>query len=176
MAGGLTVGDIDNDSWLDIFVVGYESNNLLFKNNQDGTFSNVTAAAGVNITNSRATSAAFADFDNDGWQDLFVTTFGAGEPTVFRNLQNGHFENVTAQTGITSDKMSLSMAFGDYDRDDDIDMFVTHWTEMEGSDHTQYLWSNNGDGTFVDATTDAISDENGMGTSVGDYDNDGDLD
>ena len=163
---------------------------------------------------------------------MFVSSFADGQPTVFKNLKDGTFENVTDQTGLDqAAKVSFSMAFGDYDRDGDLDLFITHWREADGSEFLQYLWANDGNGhytdvsaisgvaaalkaadvktftpnftdinddgwpdlliasdfgttrvlmnnggTYVDATTDVISDENGMGASVGDYDDDGDLD
>ncbi|MCJ8270827.1 MAG: VCBS repeat-containing protein, partial [Psychrosphaera sp.] len=232
MGASVTVGDYNNDGWLDIYLVRYKNDNLLYKNNGDGTFTDVSIEAGVNVTNSRGASATFADFDGDGWLDIFVSSFAATQPTVFRNTQDGKFENVTEGSGLEgANKASFSMAFGDYDNDGDNDLFVTHWKEEENSEFLQYLWQNQGDGTFVDAsvasgvsaalkaadvktftpnftdvnndgwldltissdfstsrllinnagvfvdgTTAVIDDENGMGSAMGDFDNDGDLD
>ena len=233
MLAGITVGDYDKDGWLDIYITRPETGNLLYRNNgANGSFSNVTPQSGLGELNSPGASAIFADFDADGWLDLFVSSFANTQPTLFRNKQDGTFENITVGSGFeNANKASFSMAVADYDNDGDMDLFITHWQEDTDSNYLQYLWNNRGDGSFIDAsvssgisallkaahadtftptftdlnndgwldltlasdfktsqvllntggtfidiTTEEINDKNGMGSSVGDIDNDGDFD
>jgi hypothetical protein len=229
--GGVAAGDYDNDGWVDLYVVrGNVGANLLFRNKGDGTFQEVGAAAGVNITNVLGAGPTFADYDGDGWLDLFVGGVETANETLFRNLGNGTFQNVTAASGITYPYDTMSASFADYDRDGDIDLFLTHWGAPQFAGG--HLWRNNGNGTFTDVdvpaefgefgddifertftanwadvdsdgwldvliasdygnseiyhndgdgtftciTSAVITDQFGMGASVSDYDNDGDLD
>jgi hypothetical protein len=227
-AGGVACGDYDKDGWVDLFVVrGDIGPNLLYRNLGDGTFQEVGASAGVNQTGQRSNAPCFADMNGDGWLDLLVGGIEITEITVFKNLGNGTFQNVTASTGIVYNRDTYSAAFGDYDRDGDPDIFLAHFGSPQG---TGNLWKNNGDftftdadveagivvggivqygftpnwadinnddwpdmllvedfgttqvflndgdGTFTDITNSVITDEDGMGGAVGDYDNDGDLD
>ena len=232
MAGGVAAGDYDGDGWLDLYIVrGDIGANLLFRNRGDGTFEEVGEAAGVALTGTRGCGPIFADYDGDGYLDLFIGGVGGTPSRLFRNRGDGGFEDVTATSGIEIDHNTFSAAFADYDLDGDLDLFTTHWgSREEGSTHhlwrndgdgtfsdlsiesgiagtfagridrsftpnfadinndgwpdlllasdygTSQVFLNNGDGGFSDITTPVISDENGMGAAVGDYDNDGDLD
>lgn len=229
-SSGVAVGDYDRDGDVDIFAVrGTIGPDVLYRNNGNGTFTNVAAAAGVATTHFGC-GPVFADTDGDGWLDLLIGSIEGDPPLLFRNLGNGTFQNVTAASGINYDRSTFSTAFADYDRDGDIDFFMTHrgapqfegrhlwrnngngtftdvdaaagfgefgsdlfdytftanWADIDG-DHwpdllvtsdlgNSEVYRNDGDGTFTETTTPVINDDGGMGASVGDYDNDGDLD
>jgi hypothetical protein len=194
---GVAVGDYDNDGYPDLFVTSY-GKNILYHNNGNGTFTDVTAKAGV-AGGGWSVSAGFFDFDNDGRLDLFVTRYmewdtrhsktcgGAWRtycppaefpPTtnlLYRNRGDGTFEDVSEKSGITAKKgRALGVAFADYDSDGFTDIFVAN----DGMQ--QYLFHNNGNGTFTECAMDAgaaLSADgkplSGMGAVFQDYDNDG---
>jgi enediyne biosynthesis protein E4 len=194
---GVAVGDYDNDGYADIFVTSY-GKNILYHNNGDGTFTDVTARAGV-VGGGWSVSAGFFDFDNDGLLDLFVTRymewdtrhgktcggawrtycppaeFPATTNLLYRNRGDGTFEDVSEKSGIAAKKgRALGAAFADYDNDGLTDIFVAN----DGMQ--QYLFHNNGTGTFTECALDsgaALSADgkplSGMGTVFQDYDNDG---
>ncbi len=194
---GVAVGDYDNDGHPDLFVTNY-GRNILYHNNGDGTFTDVTAKAGV-AGGGWSASAGFFDFDNDARLDLFVTRymewdtrhsktcggawrtycppaeFPATTNLLYRNRGDGTFEDVSDKSGITAKKgRALGVAFADYDGDGFTDIFVAN----DGMQ--QYLFHNNGNGTFTESGLDsgaALSADgkplSGMGTVFQDYDNDG---
>ncbi|MGA7027679.1 MAG: CRTAC1 family protein, partial [Candidatus Acidiferrales bacterium] len=194
---GVAVGDYDNDGFSDIYVTNF-GRNILYHNNGDGTFTDVTAKAGV-AAGGWSASAGFFDYDNDGMLDLFVTryldwsveeskTCGAERPTycppgdfapitniLYRNRGDGTFEDVSAHSGIAAKKgHGLGVAFADYDGDGYTDVFVAN-DAIE-----QFLFHNNGNGTFTECGFDsgaALSENgkalSGMGVVFQDYDNDG---
>jgi hypothetical protein len=193
---GVAVGDYDNDGYPDIYVTNY-GKNILYHNNGDGTFTDVTAKAGV-AAGGWSVSAGFFDYDNDGKLDLFVTryldwsveknkTCGAEKPTycppgefpaitniLYHNRGDGTFEDVSVASGIAAKKgHGLGVAFADYDGDGFIDIFVSN----DVTD--QFLFHNNGNGTFTECALDsgaALTDDgkmlSGMGVVFQDYDND----
>lgn len=194
---GVAVGDYDNDGYPDLFVTSYGSN-VLYHNNGDGTFTDVTAKAGV-AGGGWSVSAGFFDFDNDGHLDLFVGRYmdwdtrhsktcggawrtycppGEFPPAtnlLYRNRGNGTFEDVSEKSGIAAQKgRALGVAFADYDSDGFTDIFVAN----DGMQ--QYLFHNNRNGTFTECALDngaALTVDgkplSGMGTVFQDYDNDG---
>ena len=194
---GVAVGDYDNDGWSDLFVTSY-GRNALYHNNGNGTFSDVTQKAGV-AGGGWSVSAGFFDFDNDGHLDLFVTRymdwdmahskscggawrtycppgeFPATTNLLYRNRGDGTFEDVSEKSGIASQKgRALGVSFADYDGDGFSDIFVAN----DGMQ--QYLFHNNGNGTFTECALDAgaaLSADgkplSGMGAVFQDYDNDG---
>jgi len=194
---GVAVGDYDNDGYSDIYVTSY-GKNILYHNNRDGTFTDVTAKAGV-AGGGWSVSAGFFDYDNDGHLDLFVTrymdwdadhnkicggdwhtycppgVFPATTCLLYRNRGDGTFEDVSERAGITAKKgRALGVAFADYDGDGFTDIFVSN----DGMQ--QYLYHNNGNGTFTECALEsgvAFTSEgkglSGMGTVFQDYDNDG---
>jgi hypothetical protein len=194
---GVAVGDYDNDGFPDIYVTSF-GKNILYHNNGDGTFTDVTAKAGV-AAGGWSVSAGFFDYDNDGRLDLFVTryldwsmekskTCGSEKPTycppgefpaitniLYHNRGDGTFENVSVASGIAAKKgHGLGVAFADYDGDGFTDIFVANDVT------NQFLFHNNGNGTFTECGLDsgaALSENgkmlSGMGVVFQDYDNDG---
>jgi hypothetical protein len=130
--------DYDNDGWQDILLINSmdfedapkkrRSVMALYHNNQNGTFTDVTVAAGL-AKPMYGMGAAIGDYDNDGWQDIYITCLGANY--LFRNLGNGKFADVTAKTGVSGAKtdFSTSAAWLDYDKDGKLDLFVCNYVE-----------------------------------------------
>jgi hypothetical protein len=194
---GVAVGDYDNDGYPDIYVTNY-GKNTLYHNNRDGTFTDVTEKAGV-AAGGWSESAGFVDYDNDGKLDLFVTRymewdtkrskscggewhtycppeeFPATTSILYHNRGDGTFEDVSQRSGIAAKKgRGLGVAFADYDDDGFTDIFVAN----DGMQ--QFLFHNNGDGTFTETgmtAGTALSEDgrrlSGMGVVFQDYDNDG---
>lgn len=235
MSGGVGVGDFDNDGWLDLYAVGGEATpNKLLRNKGDGTFEDIAHIAGVDLTN-KGSGPSFADINGDGLVDIFVGGVTDAQPALFINQGDETFINIIHDTGLIFTDNTFSASWGDYDKDNDLDLVVTHWTNTE-HEYYAYFWINNGDLTFRDGTVDVgmtapkgtfppakdrsftptfadinnngwldllfvvdggfskvfvnkqdgtfenatnrevITDRAGMGSIVGDYDNDGDLD
>ncbi len=211
LGSGAAFFDYDNDGRCDLYIVngadlpGFTApvppTNVLYRNNGDGTFTDVTAQAGVGHTGYGVGCAA-ADYDNDGYRDLYVTNYGPN--VLYHNNGDGTFTDVTQKAGVGDSRWSTSCAFLDYDRDGDLDLYVVNymnfrveenrWWEMRGVrtycspadqiagslfvSESDTLYRNNGDGTFTDVTKDAGVFFRGLGlaVAVGDYDNDGNPD
>ena len=162
MGGGGAVGDFNGDGYADLFVLGGGGSDALFINNRDGTFTNRAEEWGLD-TPHRGTGATVADFDGDGDLDLYVTSMGdmesvlpsAGHHKLYRN-DGGRFTDVAGICGVNrtaSYPDGYGAAFGDYDLDGDLDLFVAGWHRI-GQDQAfgSRLFRNRGDGTFDDAT------------------------
>lgn len=214
MSGGVALLDFDGDGWLDIFftnapsvsmaLAGKTARSALYRNNHDGTFTDVAEAAGV-ATPCWAMGAAVGDIDNDGWPDLVVSCFGG--VVLYRNNHDGTFRNVTTSSGLGADTgWATGVAFGDFDGDGFVDLFVPHYVDLDlaklpvfGSMKTcEYheiavqcgprglkgkgdtLWHNNGNGTFTEIAKRAGVDDQkhyfGLGAVWSDFNNDGHLD
>lgn len=162
-------GDVDNDGWLDLFVIGGDGRGHLFRNRGDTRFEDVTARAGISDVHG-ARRALFVDLDHDGDLDLLLV--GSGPAFVYRNNLDGTFTDATAVYGVSGDAVTGDAAFGDFDGDGRIDLFVA------SPAGTGRVFRNGGAQRFSDAT--AASGVTGSGGSaavaVGDYDNDGALD
>ena len=197
--------DYNNDGLLDLYVVsgryvegltnhsapdGTDATNHLYRNNGDGTFTDVTAQAGV-PGKGMGTGVTVGDFDNDGHQDIYVTGYNVA--ILYHNNGDGTFTDVTADAGVENPYFGIGAAFLDYDRDGRLDLFVGNYLRFVNSyrqyypgdhspGHLDYdpefnrLFHNNGNGTFTDVTKDSgigLQAGRAMGITVGDYDNDG---
>lgn len=177
---GVALGDIDNDGYLDIYVVNLGSANILYHNNGNGTFTDITEQAKVKAgigPQSAGTAAVFSDFNGDGKQDLFAIN-GYGLPSFFYvNTDNG-FNDETSEAGVGENDDSEGVAVGDYDNDGDMDLYVTNFAGAEGAPLQNILYRNNGKGIFEDATEEAglVGENYSLGAVFGDLDNDGYLD
>ncbi|HET7151559.1 MAG TPA: CRTAC1 family protein [Candidatus Acidoferrum sp.] len=204
MGSGVAFIDYDNDGWPDIFLVNgmdwpghirKHSTPKLYHNNHDGTFTDVTRKAGLDIE-LYGMGVAVGDYDNDGYDDLFVTAYGQNH--LFHNNGNGTFTDVTQKAGLQGPKeFSTSAAWVDYDKDGHLDLVVgnyVQWTletdlycTLVGKSKSYCtpesykgtsvrLWHNRGDGTFEDVTEKAgLGDPTSktLGVAMLDYDNDG---
>ncbi|VAW68205.1 hypothetical protein MNBD_GAMMA10-2553, partial [hydrothermal vent metagenome] len=198
MAAGIAWIDYDNDGWQDLYVpnatghdpydgsltnVGPSGPNRLYHNNGDGTFSEVGAAAGVQLTEIPSMGVAVGDYNNDGFDDLFVTN--AGINTLFNNNGDGTFTDVSAQLGLDdTSKASYAASFGDIDGDGDLDIYVGHWTDDlappngDPSNRANDLYINNGENGFSNVAAQVGVDTLGANFTIPmtDFDHDNDLD
>ncbi len=207
--GGIAWIDYDRDGWPDLYLVNggrwdellagkRTVSNALFRNNHDGTFTNVTAQAGVDGKH-WGMGAAVADFNNDGWPDLYVCNYGPN--ALYRNNGDGTFTDMASGSGVDDPRWGSSAAFADYDADGWVDLYLTNYVKF---DHRKppaptcgyrgilvacgpqglppdgdVLYRNNGDGTFSDVTAKAgmaVRPAFGLGAVWFDSDNDGDID
>jgi hypothetical protein len=217
IGGGVAFIDYNNDGLLDIFAVqsgrapGYKdydrsvaTRNVLYRNNGDGTFTDVTAQSGLDMPTGYGQGVSVADFDNDGWPDLYITGYGGNH--LFRNNRDGTFTDVTRQAGVSDLTLatapsepawSTSSAWADYDNDGFLDLFVCHYCQWSATVddsrpvRTDYsapygyppstcrLYHNNGNGTFTDVSAQAgLNRVFGKSLSAAwiDYDDDGWMD
>ena len=208
---GVAFYDYDHDDWLDIFLVngtrleGFpkseEPISRLFKNNRDGTFTDITAKTGM-TRSGWGQGCCVGDYDNDGLDDLFVSYYG--QPILYKNHGDGTFTDVTAKAGLTQKKTrwNTGCAFLDYDKDGHLDLFVANYIDFDiktaplpeaaGCEYKgiqvacgppgleggkNILYHNNGDGTFTDVSQKAGMWDTigtyGLSVTVADFDNDG---
>jgi hypothetical protein len=191
--------DYDNDGWLDIFVLSGtridgpppDTTNRLYKNNRDGTFKDVTVEAGL-VRSGWACSVTVGDYNNDGYEDIFVTYFG--QNVLYRNNGDGTFTDVTAAAGLMhpgKPGWSAGCTFLDYDRDGNLDLFITHYVDLDLEEDrpkagqplgctfkgvpvhcgprglrptTNWLFRNQGNGVFRD-----VSQESGISSATATY-------
>ena len=198
---GLAFYDYDNDGWLDVFMVngwrlggfpkGQEPHCRLFKNNRDGTFTDVTKGSGLEMRTGWGQACCVGDYDNDGYDDLFVTYYG--QNALYHNNGDGTFTDVTQRTGLIQPgpktRWNTGCTWVDYDRDGHLDLFVANYVDfdlktaplpeegpctykgiavacgppgLEGGKNI--LYRNNGNGTFTD-----VSEKAGMWNAIGTY-------
>lgn len=189
----VALGDIDNDGDLDAFMTApgtfklplTQHRSKLFVNNGDLTFTDISASAGID-TDLGSCVVQFSDYDNDGWQDIFVGNCNdlllAPTPIeLFRNNGDLTFTDVASSAGLDIDGYWMSMASGDYDNDGLLDIFVTNFGfpgagfEAPQVDNPHGLFRNNGDGTYTDVAPQAGAAQHpfGWGAVLTDFDNDG---
>ena len=210
MSGGVALLDYDNDGLLDIYFVNSltvdlvksngKTKSALYRNNGDGTFSDVTAKAGVGDVG-WGMGAAVGDYNNDGFTDLYVTCVGPNH--LFKNNGDGTFSDVTKSAGVSDPRWSAGASFVDYDNDGKLDLMVVNYVAFDFKNLPEFgkgrlcqykgvpvqcgprglpgdgdsLYHNEGNGTFSDVTKKAgVSDPNGyygMGVICSDFDEDG---
>ena len=175
---GSAWGDYDNDGDLDIVAVGTYQPHVLYRNNGDGTFTNVAEQAGVADPRG-GWGSLFADYNNDGYPDLYITRggwSGAAENTLYRNNGDGTFTDVTHTAGVADPQSSFCAAWADYDNDGYIDLYIANGVIGDGA--ANVLYRNNSDGTFTNTAEGAgvANTGNSLGTAWGDYDKDGHID
>ncbi len=179
---GQAWGDYDRDGWVDFYVTDTEGPNSLYHNNGDGTFSHPPLAETVALPDAYSGGASFADYDNDGWLDLYVVNWGQNH--LFHNEAGQGFVDVTIQASVGGeDANSQTASWGDYDNDGWLDLYVANWScyprcGRPNEGESDRLYHNNGDGTFSDVTRLLNGQTYGAGfvASFTDYDNDGDQD
>jgi enediyne biosynthesis protein E4 len=180
---GQAFGDYDGDGWLDLYLTDSAGPNRLFRNNRRGGFELAEDAGDVSLPDAISGGAVFADYDNDGDQDLLVLSLG---PSTLFEFDGGVFVDVTEAAGIGRETKGETASFGDYDGDGFLDLFIASWLcyerecRVSSREHSQSrLFHNEGDGTFTDASN-VLGLEllTGLGfvASFLDYDDDGDLD
>lgn len=179
---GQAWGDYDRDGWVDFYVTDTAGPNSLYHNNGDGTFSHPPLAETVALPAAYSGGASFADYDNDGWLDLYVVNWGQNH--LFHNEAGQGFVDITRQAGVGGeDANSQTASWGDYDNDGWLDLYVANWScyprcGRPNEGESDRLYHNNGDGTFSDVTRLLNGQTFGAGfvASFTDYDNDGDQD
>ncbi|MEE9169269.1 MAG: CRTAC1 family protein [bacterium] len=213
---GASWADFNRDGFIDLYVTGYvkythkddkkvskqydvevptsinpssfePERNLLYRNNGNGTFTEVAEKAGVLDLQGRSLSAVWCDFDEDGWADLYVAN-DVSDNVFFRNLGNETFEEISHAAWIADYRGAMGLAVGDWDLDSDTDMFITHWIAQENALYNNQraqlaVYGNAGQNAvrFIDEADrrglgQIALDYIGFGTFFFDYDNDGDLD
>ena len=206
LGAGAVVLDFDGDGWQDLLLVnsmnwpghpGAKSYPALYRNNHNGTFTDVTRGSGLDVE-MYGIGATAADFDNDGKIDIYVT--GLGGSRLFRNLGGGRFADVTRRAGVGDGGFATSALWFDYDNDGKLDLFVAHYVDwsiekdlfctLDGkrksyctpesyTGQSGTLYHNRGDGTFADVTKQAgvfDATSKGLGVAMLDFDGDGWMD
>lgn len=210
MSGGVALFDYDNDGYLDLYLVNsltvdmvklkQKTRSVLYHNNGDGTFTDVTDKAGVGDIG-WGMGVTIGDYNNDGWDDIYVTCLGPNH--LLKNNGNGTFANVTKKAGVSDPRWSTGAAFVDYDNDGKLDLFVANYVDFDVYNLPEFgkgrtcqfkgvpvqcgprglkgagdtLYHNNGDGTFTDVSKKAgVADSDGyygLGVICSDLDDDG---
>jgi hypothetical protein len=188
---GVVAADYDNDGFVDFYVSNLYGGNFLYHNNHDGTFTEVSEKAGVHQPQSQSFATWFFDYDNDGWPDLFVTSyfFSADETLrsylglphnvetlkLYRNMKNGTFKDVTAEAGLDRINTPMGANFGDVDNDGFLDIFLATGGPEYGALVPKMLFRNNEGKSFVDITASSGTGElhKGHGVAFADLGNNG---
>jgi tetratricopeptide (TPR) repeat protein len=188
---GVSAADYDNDGFVDFYVSNFNGNNFLYRNNHDNTFTEMARSAGV-IGPGHGFATWFFDYDNDGWPDLFATSYftsvdesvrtylgrphNAATLKLYRNLGDGTFRDVTMDVGLDKVFMPMGANFGDVDNDGFLDIFLGTGNPSYASLLPNVLLRNREGKSFVDVTSSSGTGElhKGHGIAFADLDNDGD--
>jgi hypothetical protein len=202
MGPGCAFFDADGDGWLDILLIngkdlvpkGRRTTAALYRNNHDGTFTDITKGSGLDVE-LYGIGVSIGDYDNDGRDDVYITALGGDR--LFHNEGNGHFKDLTKESGVTNSAFAASATWFDYDRDGKLDLFVANyvqwtqqgdlWCSLDGSTKSyctpesykgtsSKLYHNLGNGKFEDVTAKAgLADptSKSLGVAVIDFNNDG---
>jgi hypothetical protein len=164
----LAWGDFNNDSFPDLFVSARSGSSLLYSNNGNGTFARVLTGP-ITADGGSCFGAAWGDYDNDGFLDLFVAVNNFGNDWLYHNNGNGSFTKITSGPVVTSGANGNNCSWADYDNDGFLDLYVSN------SDQNDFLYHNNRNGSFTRITTNAIGLKTGnsQGGAWADYDEDG---
>jgi hypothetical protein len=208
MGAGAAFLDYDNDGWMDLYLVNSGPSdffkpakplrNALYKNNRNGTFTDVTEEAGV-AGGTFGMGVAVGDFDNDGWPDMFVTAYG--KCILYKNNRNGSFSDVTVAAGVETPGWSTSAVWFDYDNDGKLDLFVCSFVDYSPEHRlacgnnalgkyyyciprpflptVSFLYHNNGNGTFTEVGKNTVIGKTrgkALGVVATDINNDGRMD
>lgn len=193
IGGGVAVFDFDNDGWQDIYLCGGEASDKLFRNDGDGTFTDVSASSGISAVSGIFTlGVVTGDIDNDGYRDILLTTFFGSENQLLRNNGNGTFSLLPGAALADGMNWTTAASFGDVNGDGLLDIYITSYVfnsgfvtdssgVITGFDHDcdpNYLFINNGNLTFTEmAAQYGVNDEGcALATAFTDYDNDSDID
>ncbi len=230
VSAGMAVGDFNNDGFPDIYLeMGDVGNNLFFKNEGDGSFIEIGEQLGIHLPNYLGSCPFFVDYDNDGFEDLLMSSLDSLGVRFFKNLNGQSFEEIDNPNLLDCNAPTFSFSAGDYNKDGFVDLFLTHWLEENAPTHiwknqsgasfinvdgalnfsnpfgntdftftgnftdfnnddwldllitsdfgTSQVWINESGNSFKHVTdTTVITDENGMGSAIGDYNNDGLID
>jgi hypothetical protein len=180
---GVAAADYDNDGYVDFYVSNLSGPNLLYRNNHDGTFTEIARQAGVQAPGT-GFATWFFDYDNDGWPDLFVTSYPSFSPDevvrsymhqpthvdtmkLYRNLHNGTFEDVTAQVGLDRVFIPMGADFGDVDNDGFLDIYLGVGQPSFGAILPHVLLRNDGGKKFVDITASSGTGDMHKGHGIG---------
>ena len=170
IASAVAAGDYDRDGFTDLYISkGDNGGNVLYRNRGDGTFEDVSDGAGVRLAGGAWCGSTFADINGDLYLDIFIGGVAGTPPCILVNQQDGTFLDRTPGSGLdTIQSETYSAAFGDFDKDGDLDLFVTQWnTDRGAGESSQNLWENDGNGVFTD-----VSIESGVTAALGGYDKD----
>jgi tetratricopeptide (TPR) repeat protein len=188
---GVAAADYDNDGYVDFYVSNLYGGNFLYHNNHNNTFTEVSEAAGVHQPQSQSFAAWFFDYDNDGWPDLFVTSYffsadeairsymglptSAGTMKLYRNMGNGTFKDVTVEAGLDKINMPMGANFGDADNDGYLDIFLATGGPEYGALVPKMLLRNHEGKYFADVTASSGTGDlhKGHGVSFADLWNSG---
>ena len=180
---GASMADYDNDGFLDIYIVNTDTVNFLFHNNGNGTFTRNYTAAGPIVTDiAHHWTAVWADYDNDGWQDCYVVNYFATLPgennALYHNNHDGTFSKDPSLSVNNDGATDQTASWGDYDNDGYLDLYTAAYTNTGGYSTHNYLYHNNGDGTFtfMSGLRPSIDGNQSFGSAWLDFNNDGRLD
>ena len=188
--GGAAWFDYDNDGWYDLYLTGGSAADALYRNNGNGTFTDKTTDAGISVIGNAFTNGATTgDFNKDGWNDLFVTTFMPEKNWLFVNNGDGTFSKDESWAGVLDSANSYSATFGDLNADGWLDLYVCNWSQYQQpsiidgiismDSQANFYYENNGDGSFIEKAN-ALGIDDSLGCALGviitDFDNDNDPD